>query len=134
MIETLDIGEVVRRTGAPVSRLHVWERHGLITPVSRAGLRRQYAEDVVRKVAVILVFQEAGFTLAEIGEVLRWGGFVEGRDLLRDKIEELTERRHRLDAALEGLRHALSCTAPSLLTCPGFAVHLDAALPVRDNR
>jgi DNA-binding transcriptional MerR regulator len=133
MIATLDIGEVVRRTGVPVSRLHVWERHGLITPVARAGLRRQYAEDVLRKVAVILVFQEAGFTLAEIGAVLSWGGFAEGRDLLLEKIEELTERRRRLDAAIEGLRHALSCTEPSLLACPGFARHLDAVLPVRDD-
>jgi DNA-binding transcriptional MerR regulator len=131
MVVTIDIGEVVRRTGVPVSSLHLWERRGLIAPVARAGLRRQYAEEVVRQVAVILVCREAGFTLAEIAALVQLGGFADGRDLLLAKLRELTQRRRRLDLAIEGVRHALACTEPSFLACPGFAEHLDAALPVR---
>jgi DNA-binding transcriptional MerR regulator len=131
MSVNIDIGEVVRRTGVPVSTLHLWERRGLIAPVSRAGLRRQYDGSVVRRIAVIVVCREAGFTLAEIATVLRLGCFADGTRLLLAKLEDITERRRRLDLAIEGIRHALACTEPSLLTCPGFGEHLDAALPLR---
>jgi DNA-binding transcriptional MerR regulator len=131
--ELLDIAEVVRRAGVPVSTLHVWERHGLIEPVARAGLRRQYDDGVLTRIAVIAVCQGAGFTLAEIHAVLAPDAFAGGKDLLVRKLDALLERRRQLDGAIDGLRHALDCPHASPFTCPTFAAELRAALPVRQH-
>lgn len=130
MTGLIDIGEVVRRTGVPVSTLHVWEGRGLIAPAARAGLRRQYPETVLREIAVIVICRQAGFTLSEIAAVLEPGAFAGGKQLLQRKLAELTERRRQLDLAIDGIQHALACPEPSPLTCPKFAHELDAALPV----
>lgn len=41
-LASIDIGDVTAASGLPASTLHVWERHGLITPISRKSSRRQY--------------------------------------------------------------------------------------------
>lgn len=128
--ESLDIGEVVRRTGVPTTTLHVWEREGLLAPVGRAGLRRQYAADTVERIAVIVVCQRSGFTLAEIAELLRPGAFAEGKGRLEDKVAELRQRRRELDKAIDGIEHALSCTYESPLECPDFRAGLTDVLPL----
>jgi DNA-binding transcriptional MerR regulator len=133
MTRLLDIGEVVRLTGIPVSTLHVWERRGLIAPVARAGLRRQYGDDVVRRIAVIVVCRRAGFTLAEIGGVLEPDAFADGKQVLLRKFDELLERRRQLDLAIDGIRHAVTCPEPSPLACPAFIAELEAVLPVTDR-
>ncbi len=138
----LDIGEVVARTGVKPSTLHVWEREGLLAPVARAGLRRQYAADAVERVAVIRLLQETGFTLAEIGEVVAADAFespdgdepAPGAALLHRKLAELREQRATLDRAITGIEHALACEAPSPLSCEGFRAHLPSMLPPGDER
>jgi DNA-binding transcriptional MerR regulator len=135
MTGLIDIGEVVRRTGVPVSTLHVWERRGLIAPVGRIGLRRQYGQDVIRRIAVVVLCRRNGFTLAEIARVLEPGAFDDGKQVLSRKLEELLERRRRLDQAIDGIRHALDCPEPSPLECPVFERELDGVLPVgKDDR
>jgi DNA-binding transcriptional MerR regulator len=129
--ELLDIGEVVARSGIPVSTLHVWERRGLISPAGRVGLRRQYLPEVLGKLAVIVVCQRAGFSLQEVRSVLAPEAFDEGKGLLQDKLEQLLERRRQLDQAIDGLRHALDCTEPSPLGCRNFLAELDGVLPLR---
>ena len=62
----LDISEVVRRSGVPATTLHVWERHHLVAPVSRSGLRRVYSPDVLDTIALVVTCQRSGFSLAEI--------------------------------------------------------------------
>lgn len=129
-MESLDIGEVVRRTGVPTTTLHVWEREGLLAPVGRAGLRRQYAPDTVERIAVIVVCQRSGFTLAEIADLLRPGAFAEGKGRLEGKVAELRQRRLELDKAIDGIEHALSCTHESPLECPNFRAELADVLPL----
>ena len=126
----LDIGDVVRLTGIPVTTLHVWERRGLIEPVGRCGLRRQYRSDVLRRIAVIVVCQRSGFTLVDIATLLAPGAFDDGKDLLEAKLAELRQRRRDLDQAIDGIEHALSCEHPSPLDCPGFHRELNGVLPV----
>jgi DNA-binding transcriptional MerR regulator len=126
----LDIGTVVERSGVPTTTLHVWEREGLLEPVGRAGLRRQYAADVLERIALIVVSQRCGFTLAEIRDLLAPDAFDEGKGRLEAKLEELRERRRELDAAIVGLEHALACTYPVPTECPRFVAGLAAVLPV----
>ncbi len=133
MTDTLDIGEVIERSGVPASTLHVWERAGVIHPVGRDGLRRQYAPGVLEKIAVIVVCQRSGFTLAEIGQMMRPDAFDDGKQLLADKLVELERQQALLAAAIDGLRHAMACEAPSPMECNSFRRHLADVLPVREG-
>ena len=126
----LDIGEVVSRTGIPTTTLHVWEREGLVTPVGRVGLRRQYDHDVLDRIALIIVSQRSGFSLAEIRDLLAPDAFAEGKARLEEKLAELRERRQGLDAAIAGLEHALACPHPVPTDCPTFRASLADVLPV----
>ena len=127
---TLDIGEVTAASGLPPSTLHVWERNGLIESVGRNGLRRQYDEAVLTRIAMIVAAQRAGFTHDEIRTVFEDGGIDRERTPLHAKLDELRARRAELDAAITSLEHALECDYPSPLECPGFLGWLDGVLPV----
>lgn len=132
--DLVDIGDVVTRTGVPTTTLHVWEDRGLIEPVARHGLRRQYDEAVVQRIGVILLCQQAGFSLSEIGEMLQPGAFADDKALLIDKRRQLEERRRMIDRAIDGIDHALSCAHDSPITCPDFLAHVNEVLPVDAQR
>ncbi|MDH4307144.1 MAG: MerR family transcriptional regulator, partial [Acidimicrobiia bacterium] len=70
MSDRVDIGDVTRGSGLPTSTLHVWERAGLLDPIGRDGLRRQYDAEVFQRLATIVLLQRGGFTLEEIRELL----------------------------------------------------------------
>ena len=70
----IDIGEVVGRSGLAASTLRYYESLGLIRSAGRHGLRRQYQSDVLQQLALITLGRTAGFSLAEIGQMLGVGG------------------------------------------------------------
>jgi DNA-binding transcriptional MerR regulator len=78
-VRELDIGEVVKRSGVPASTLRYYEQLGLLQAVGRRGLRRQYDEQVLERLALIGLGQAAGLSLQQIGyrcrrsaDALRW--------------------------------------------------------------
>lgn len=127
----VDIGDVVAQSGVPTSTLHLWEREGLIAPIGRAGLRRQYDEAILQRLAIIVIAQRSGFSLNEIRSLLTTSGSSAGRQHLVDKLDDLRTRRAELDTAIESLEHALACTAPSPIECPTFLSQLEDVLPVQ---
>jgi DNA-binding transcriptional MerR regulator len=127
----IDIAEVVRRSGVPISTLHVWERHNLITPTGRSGLRRQYEDGILQRIAAIVLLQRGGFSLAEIADLLNNGMPGDDKTRIATKLVELHRRQDELTAAITGLEHALSCQQPSLMACPTFQTMLDDALPIK---
>lgn len=66
----LTIGEAARRAGLRTSALRFYEAKGLLPPPPRAGGARRYHPTVLRRLALIDVAKRAGFTLAEIRELL----------------------------------------------------------------
>ena len=116
------IGELARRTGVATSALRYYERIGLLSPAERAGQRRRYTASSAERVALIRLYQDAGFTLAEIRRLLAaksqgrrgWG------DLAERKIAELDARIADAQQAKKLIKHALECPHPDLLTCPNF--------------
>jgi MerR family transcriptional regulator, redox-sensitive transcriptional activator SoxR len=66
----LSIGEVAQRTGLAPSALRFYESRGLISATRRAGGRRHYHREVLRRVAFIRTAQRVGLGLAEIREAL----------------------------------------------------------------
>ncbi|MFZ0083137.1 MAG: MerR family DNA-binding transcriptional regulator [Trebonia sp.] len=61
----LTIGELARRAGVTASALRYYEELGLLPPPARISGQRRYPESADRLVAAILLYSDAGFTLAE---------------------------------------------------------------------
>ncbi|WP_291157031.1 helix-turn-helix domain-containing protein [Gemmatimonas sp. UBA7669] len=117
----MDIGEVARHTGLRASALRHYESLGLIRSASRHGLRRQFADDVLDRLAFIALGQSVGLSLDEIGQMLGADGTLSvDRSLLRARADEFSRQIRRLTAMRDGLRHAADCRAQHHLACPTF--------------
>lgn len=126
----MPIGELARRTGVATSALRYYERLGLLSPAERVGQRRRYTEPSAERVALIRLCQDAGFTLAEIEQLLaKFGsGHRDWARLAERKIAELDARIADAQRAKELIRHGLECPHRDLRTCPNFRSALEAYL------
>jgi len=130
----LDIGQVSRRAGLPVSTLRFYEEKGLIVPIGRRGLRRQFEVGVLERLAFIALGRRAGFSLNEIALMFAPDGHPRiDRQKLTAKADELDKKILELSAMRDGLRHAAACPARTHMECPKFRRMLRAAanLPAR---
>lgn len=117
----LDIGQVSQRAGLPVSTLRFYEEKGLIAPIGRRGLRRQFDAGVLERLALIALGRTAGFALDEIAVMFAPGGRPRiDRQKLTAKAEELDKKIRELTAMRNGLRHAAACPARTHMECPKF--------------
>ena len=127
------IGELARRTGVATSALRYYERIGLLPPADRVGQRRQYPAVCVERVALIRMYQDAGFTLAEIGRLL--AATSRGRSawsqLAERKVAELDARIADARRAKRLIKHGLECEHRDLFACPNFRAALEAQLEPR---
>ncbi|WP_040805746.1 helix-turn-helix domain-containing protein [Nocardia concava] len=131
-MNSLDISEVVRRSGVPASTLRYYEERGLIVSTGRRGLRRQFDESVLEQLALIALGRTAGFALDDI--VLAFGPQGElrvDRALLTGKADELDRTITQLSAVRDGLRHAAACPAKRHADCPTFRELLRAVMEGR---
>jgi DNA-binding transcriptional MerR regulator len=120
-MRNLDIGEVTEQSGLPASALRYYEEKGLIKSIGRRGLRRVYAAGVLERLALIALGRSAGFSLDEIARMFAPDGRVRiDRSKLAAKADELDRTIRELTAMRDGLRHAVSCPAPSHAECPKF--------------
>src|SRR5437879_6353011 len=134
--ELLSIGELARRTGVRPSALRFYEEAGLLAPTQRVAGRRRYRPSALRRVALMRLCQDAGFSLSEIEELLsdrarpRRGW----RQLAERKIAGLEIRITEAQQTKEMLEHALQCPEPDLADCPVFRSAVDARLvPATDT-
>ena len=124
----LDIGEVSEKTGIRPSALRYYEEVGLISSVSRQGLRRQFPPEVLLQLKLIAMGQSAGFSLAEIsGMFSKTGAPNLPRAILRKKADDLDRQMRELAALRDTLRHVADCPAPSHMQCPKFRRLVDFA-------
>ena len=126
----LPIGELARRTGVATSALRYYERLGLLPPAERASQRRHYPPSTADRVALIRLYQDAGFTLAEIGPMIATAsqGRQAWRRLAEGKIAELDARIAEAQRARDLITHGLNCRHDDLLTCPNFRAALRSRL------
>jgi DNA-binding transcriptional MerR regulator len=124
------IGELARRTGVATSALRYYERIGLLSPAERVGQRRHYPPSSAERVALIGLYQDAGFTLAEIRRMV--AAMSRGRQawnrLAERKIAELDARIADAKQARKLIKHALECRHRDHLDCPRFRAALEAQL------
>jgi DNA-binding transcriptional MerR regulator len=120
-LKTLDIDEVARQSGLPVSTLRFYEEKGLIQSTGRSGLRRLFDSKVIEQLELIALGRIAGFSLEEIASMFASKGRIQiNRKQLLMKADELNKTITRLIAVRDGLRHVANCPAPSQLDCPKF--------------
>lgn len=65
-MDQLTIGETARRAGVRPSALRYYESVGLLDAPRRISGRRRYDSQVLNRLSVIRLAQDAGFTIAEI--------------------------------------------------------------------
>ena len=117
----LTIGELSRRVGVATSALRYYEELGLLRPTQRRSGRRYYEPAALDVVGGILLLQDVGFTLGEIGRLWSADTDREGQGaLLTDKLDELARKADEIAVARDALQHALDCPAPRLTACPSF--------------
>jgi MerR family transcriptional regulator, copper efflux regulator len=129
----LSIGDLAERTGVARSALRYYGELGLLQPTARQSGQRRYNEGAVAVVGVILLLQDAGFSLGEIRQIMRPGparpGSVLWRDLAASKIKELDDRIAKAQAARSALGHAVAHHHDDdLLDCPQFLDGVTSAL------
>ena len=113
----LSIGEVADTTGSTVAALRHYDDLGLVDVATRVGGNRRFASETVGRVNFIHRAQDAGFRLDEIKEILdeRSGGW---HHLVGSKIQELIERRARLDEMIGMLVEIRDCGCVAIDQCP----------------
>tara|TARA_Y100001956_G_scaffold82919_1_gene106819 strand:+ start:4075 stop:4482 length:408 start_codon:yes stop_codon:yes gene_type:complete len=131
----LDIAEVAHRSGLKPSTLRYYEKRGLIASDGRRGLRREYDDSVLTRLALIALGRRSGYSLDEIGVLFRpQGGKYElNREKLRDQADNLRSQAQELQATADLLDHVAACTAPSHLECPRFQTLLEDALKAKET-
>jgi DNA-binding transcriptional MerR regulator len=126
----LTIGELARLAGVSASAVRYYEELGLLPEPARVGGQRRYPESAARLVAAILLYSDAGFTLAE-QKVLAGTSTGTGSDrgqLMRRKLAELDEQIARAQAAREAISHGLRCPHEDITRCPNFNAGITARL------
>lgn len=124
----LDIGEVAEKSGIRPSALRFYEELGLISSVSRHGLRRQFPPEVLLQLKLIAMGKSAGFSLSEIAAMLGRAGVPNlPRDTLHERADEIDGQIRELMALRDTLRHVADCPAPTHMECPTFRRLVDVA-------
>ena len=115
----LSIGEVAKRTGLRPSALRYYEEAGLISPAARVSGSRHYDAAVLDRLGVIACAQEAGFTIAEVRQLLageddppaRWRALAERKLVEVDAVIAKPQATRRL------LEESLRCNCVALEEC-----------------
>lgn len=123
MSQGLTIARLARAADVGVETIRFYQRRGLM-PVPRAAdsAYRHYDEGHLKRLRFIRRAQAAGFTLDEIGELLRLDAGHDRprvRELARDRLSSLEAKLAELEAARNGLRRLLyACEGSDRGPCP----------------
>lgn len=120
-MKELDIREIADRTGVTPSALRYYEKKGLIKPVGRDGLRRQYNENVINKLQLIALGQAAGFSLNEIATMFSpENKLALNRVQLLQRAKDIDGTIRKLQLLSRGLKHVACCTKTEHSECEEF--------------
>jgi MerR family redox-sensitive transcriptional activator SoxR len=122
-MDGMNISEVARIVGVRPSALRYYESIGLIPPPRRINRRRYYDSEVLQRLALVQLAQQAGFTIAEIQTLFygfapdtppaaRW------QTLARQKMTELDALLERTQRMKQVLETGLQCGCLRLEDCP----------------
>jgi DNA-binding transcriptional MerR regulator len=118
----LTIGEMARQAGVATSALRYYEKAGLLPPAARVARRRQYDQQTLGRIRIILLARDAGFSVSETRTFLN--GFpvattpaIRWREMAARKITELDELTTRVAKMKSILEAAFHCECRQLEDC-----------------
>lgn len=121
----LTIGTLARAAGVGVETIRFYQRKGLVAEPPRAGSIRRYDRRDVERIRFIKRAQSAGFTLAEIAELIALDAGEDrtrARQLASVRIAALDQKIAELEAARKALsRLASECAEGRAGPCPIIA-------------
>jgi MerR family transcriptional regulator, mercuric resistance operon regulatory protein len=117
------IGALAKAAGVGVETVRYYQRRGLLSePARPQGEVRRYGDDDVRRLKFIRSAQAAGFTLAEIGQLLELSAAddrARARELAKARVQALDEKIAELQEAREALSGlAAACSKQRGGACP----------------
>jgi MerR family transcriptional regulator, mercuric resistance operon regulatory protein len=120
--ESLTIGKLAVAAEVGVETVRFYQRNGLLHVPTRTGGIRHYGENEVRRLRFIKQAQAAGFTLAEIKELLALDAGEDrarARSLAKSRIDALNVKIAELERARDSLKRlARECSEGSTGPCP----------------
>jgi len=119
----LTIGEVSKASGRSRSAIRFYESRGVLATPERVSGQRRYTPSVIRDLALIRTAQAAGFSLAEIRDLLVAGprGNERLRELARGRAAVVEGEIARLRNVRSWLTQASDCGCEDLGDCELFA-------------
>ena len=125
-MKAMRISDLAAAGGVGVETVRFYQRKGLLAvPRGDAPGGRHYGPDDVRRLRFVRQAQAAGFTLAEIAELIdldRTDDRPRARDMARERIDALNERIAQLTAARASLsKLASDCAKGGAGPCPILA-------------
>jgi len=124
-MEEKTIGEVAREADVKPSTLRYYESIGLLLPPERINGQRRYDNAALKRLSVIQIAKESGFTLKEIGTLLN--GFSEDtppsarwKALASEKLYEIDALISRAKGMKKVLEEGLHCDCLSLDECVAY--------------
>lgn len=123
---TLSIGEVAKEANVSVSAIRFYERNGLLPEAERTSGKRRFGPDTVRRLGIIGVAKQAGFSLGEARALLdsidRGAPAHEQLQALADrKLPDVEALIDRARAMRDWLLVASTCGCESLEDCGLFS-------------
>lgn len=120
--KALTISRLAAAGGVGVETIRFYQRKGLLNVPERGDAIRRYGSDDIRRLKFIRRAQAAGFTLDEIGELLRLDAghdHARARQLAQARLDALDARIAELEEARASLAAlAKRCTRSTGEPCP----------------
>ena len=117
----LSIGELADKVRVRASALRYWEERGLLPGARRERGRRVWPATAVRRVALIKMAQRAGFTLAELTQLLAGdttpSAARQWRDMAARKLPELDRHIAQTKTLRQAVADCLACGCMNFDKC-----------------
>ena len=119
----LPIGEIARRTGLSVSAIRFYEERGLVASVRNSGGQRRFARSDIRRLSIVMIAQNMGFSLNRIQEALsalpshRAPNKAEWAKMAEDFKIDIDARINVLERLRDRLGMCIGCGCLSLEDC-----------------
>jgi len=119
VVASMGIGEVAESLGMATSAIRYYEEIGLLGDVPRVGGCRRFDEAVIRRLRLIRLLVQSGFSLDEARLLIsdRSPGREASRELGRRKLTEIEANRQRLELARAVVEWGLRCRCPTFGEC-----------------
>jgi MerR family redox-sensitive transcriptional activator SoxR len=125
------IGEFSRRAGLAPSAVRYYEEQDLLPRAARVSGRRVFDDRSLANLMVVRLAGGAGFTLAEIRQLVTEFGKNRWRRLAQRKLAEIQSASERLRSMTTLLEKLLECKCPDIEFCGRAIAKSEAAHPRR---